>query len=137
MQVTSYDLKSTSYEFKSTSYVFKSTSYEFKSTSCEFKSTSYVFKSTSYDFKSKSSSSNPRVKRLKARIEAIKPRVILNFMSYKKFYFDCLVNGELTSHTKVLKNISTTWFWKISMWPLYYYHILAAGKLRSIDSNKT
>ena len=24
---------------------------------------------------------------------------------------------------------------KISMWPLCYHHILAAGKLRSIDSN--
>ena len=31
---------------------------------------------------------------------------------------------------------STTWLWKISMWPLYYYHILAAGKFRSIDSSK-
>ena len=27
--------------------------------------------------------------------------------------------------------------WKISMWPLYYHHILAAGKLESIDPNIT
>ena len=35
------------------------------------------------------------------------------------------------------KIFSTTWLWKISMGPLCYHHILAAGKLRSIDSNKT
>ena len=31
----------------------------------------------------------------------------------------------------------TTWLWKISMQSLYYYYIFAAGKLGSIDSNKT
>ena len=28
-------------------------------------------------------------------------------------------------------------FWKISMWSQYYHHILATGKLGSVDSNKT
>ena len=32
---------------------------------------------------------------------------------------------------------TTTWFLKSSMWSLYYCHILAAGKLGSIDLNKT
>ena len=31
----------------------------------------------------------------------------------------------------------TLWLRKISIWSLYYHHILAAGKLRSTDSNKT
>ena len=30
---------------------------------------------------------------------------IINFTSYKKFYFHCLANAELKSHTKILKNL--------------------------------
>ena len=30
---------------------------------------------------------------------------ILNFTSYKKFCFQCLVSAELKPHTKVLKNL--------------------------------
>ena len=36
-------------------------------------------------------------------------------------------------HTKVLKNL----FHNMIIWPLYYHDILAAGKVKSIDSNKT
>ena len=57
---------------------------------------------------------------------------ILNYTSYKKFYFHCLANVELEAHTKVLKNL----FHSMALEDLYHY-ILVAGKLRSIDSNKT
>ena len=39
-----------------------------------------------------------------------------------------MLNLSLTH--RFWKIFSTTWLWKISMWPLYYHHILAAGKLR-------
>lgn len=32
---------------------------------------------------------------------------------------------------------SKTWLWKITVLPLYYYHILVARKLEIIDSNET
>ena len=32
---------------------------------------------------------------------------------------------------------TTTRLWKVCLWSLYYHHILAAGNLGSIDSNKT
>ena len=38
-------------------------------------------------------------------------------------------NPRVTS-PKIWKIFSTIWLWKISMWPLYYHHILAAGKLK-------
>ena len=50
------------------------------------------------------------------------------------------MTGELESHTKQSggAHISTTILhWKISMWSLYYCHILAAGKLEIVDSNET
>ena len=50
------------------------------------------------------------------------------------------MTGELKPHTKQYggAHISTTKrLWKIPMWSLYYHHILAAGKLGSIDLNKT
>ena len=39
-----------------------------------------------------------------------------------------MLNLSLTR--RFWKIFSTIWLWKISMWPLYYHHILAAGKLR-------
>ena len=91
-----------------------------------------------------------RVRRLKTRVEAIKPRVdskhskrensefkILNFTSYKMFYFHCLANAELKPDTKDLKNLFHNMALKKHIWPLQHHHILAAGKLRSIDSKKT
>ena len=42
-----------------------------------------------------------------------------------------MLNLRLTQ--RFWKIFSTTWLWKISMWQVHY-HILAAGKLRSIDS---
>ena len=42
---------------------------------------------------------NIRVKRENSEFK------ILNFKSYKKFYFHCLANAELTPHTNVLKNL--------------------------------
>ena len=70
---------------------------------------------------------------------------MLNFRSYKRFYLLSLyvnfnVTGKLKPHTKQSAGAhisTTTWLWEISMWSLYYDHILAAGKLGSIDSNKT
>ena len=68
-----------------------------------------------------------QVRRLKAQVEVIKPQVTyLRVTKDFKFcfflsWFYCL----------------GTWLWKISMRLLYYYHILAAGKLGSIDSSKT
>ena len=62
---------------------------------------------------------------------------IFNFTSYKKFSFHCLANVQLKPHTKVLKNLFHNISLKIFMSPLHYYHILAAGKLGSIDSSKT
>ena len=50
------------------------------------------------------------------------------------------MTGELKPHAKQSggAHISTTrWLWKVSMWSLYYHQILAAGKLGSIDLNKT
>ena len=50
------------------------------------------------------------------------------------------MTGELKSHTKQSGGThisTTTWLWKISMWSLYYHQVLAAGKLGSIDLNKT
>ena len=44
-----------------------------------------------------------------------------------------MLNLRLTR--RFWKIFSTTWLWKISVWQLDYLHILAAGKLRSIDSN--
>ena len=44
---------------------------------------------------------------------------------------------NLSPTRRFWKIFSTTWLWKISVWPLYYDHILAAEKLRTIDSNKT
>ena len=41
-----------------------------------------------------------------------------------------MLNLSLTR--RFWKIFSTTWLWKISMWPLYYHHILAAEKLRRI-----
>ena len=62
---------------------------------------------------------------------------MLNFMN-KKFYFHSLANVELKLHMKILKNhfhnIASKNF---RLWPLYYNHNLAAGKLRTTDSNKT
>ena len=90
-----------------------------------------------------------RVRRLKTRVETIKPWVrtyelkeknsyfkTLNFTSYKNFYFHWLVNSELKPHTKVLKNLFHKMAFKKHIWALYCHHILAAGKLRNIDSNK-
>ena len=54
---------------------------------------------------------------------------MLNFKSYKKFYFHCLANAELKPHTKVLKNLFHDMTLKNHIWPLYYHHILAARKL--------
>ena len=51
-----------------------------------------------------------------------------------------LATGELRPHTKQSggSHISTTtWLCKVSMPSIYYHHFLAAGKLGSIDSNKT
>ena len=80
-----------------------------------------------------------RVRRLKVRVEAIKHSEfkILNFTSYKKFYFHCLANARLKPHTEVLKNLFHNMALKKHIWPLYCNHILATGKLRSNDSNKT
>ena len=50
------------------------------------------------------------------------------------------MTGELKPQTKQFGGApisTTTWLWKISMWSLYYHHVLAAGKLGSIDLNKT
>ena len=50
------------------------------------------------------------------------------------------MTGELKPHTKQSGGAhisTTTWLWKISMWSLYYHQVLAAGKLRSIDLNKS
>ena len=56
---------------------------------------------------------------------------MLDFMSYKKFYFHCLANAELKPHTKVLENH----FCNMALKNLYH-HFLAAGKLRRTGSNK-
>ena len=56
---------------------------------------------------------------------------ILNFTSYKRFYFYCLANAELKSHTKVLENL----FHNMALKNLYH-HILAAGRLRNTNSKK-
>ena len=51
-----------------------------------------------------------------------------------------LATGEPRPHTKQSggSHISTTtWLCKVSMPSIYYHHFLAAGKLGSIDSNKT
>ena len=75
-----------------------------------------------------------RVARLKARarVEAIKEKInirvkrenskfkILNFTSYKNFYFHCLANAELKPHAKVLRNL----FHKIALTNLYVTTIL-------------
>ena len=58
---------------------------------------------------------------------------MLNFKSYKKFYFHCLANAELKYYTKVLKNLFHDMTLKKHIWPLYYHHTLAAGKLINID----
>ena len=50
------------------------------------------------------------------------------------------MTGEFKPHTKQSGGVHifpATCNWKISMRSLYYHHILAAGKLGSIDSNKT
>ena len=57
----------------------------------------------------------------------------MNFKSYKKFYFHCLANAELKYYTKVLKNLFHDMTLKKHIWPLYYHHTLAAGKLINID----
>ena len=62
---------------------------------------------------------------------------ILSFTSYKKFYFYCLVNAELKSDTKVLKNLFHNMALKKHIWTLFGHHILPAAKLRSTDSDKT
>ena len=130
-RVTSLNLQVTSYEFKYTSYEYKFTSSNSKSASWEIKSTSQEIKSTSWSNKTTSQIVNIRVKRENSEFK------ILNFTSYKKFYFHCLANVELKPHTKVLKNLFHNMALKKHIWPLYCHHILAAGKLRSIDSNKT
>ena len=51
-----------------------------------------------------------------------------------------LATGELKANRKQSGGVHisiTTWLSKMSMWSLYYRHILAAGKLGSINSNKT
>ena len=104
--VTSYEFKFTSYELKFMSCKFKSTSCEFKPTSWKHKITSYMIKSTSQEIKSMSWSNktntyiaNVRVKRENSEFK------ILNFTSYKKFYFYCLANAQRKPHTNVLKNL--------------------------------
>ena len=50
------------------------------------------------------------------------------------------MTGELKPYTKQPGGghiSTTTWLWEISIWSLYYHHILAAEKVGSIDSNKT
>ena len=56
----------------------------------------------------------PRVGRLKARVQAREKFKfkrensefkILNFTSYKKFYFNCLANTQLNPNTKVFRNL--------------------------------
>ena len=57
--------------------------------------------------------------------------------SFTLCYFYCLATGERNPHMKQSGGAqisTTTWFWKISMYSQYYYHNLAAGKLRNIDS---
>ena len=51
--------------------------------------------------------------------------------------FHCLANAELKPHTKILKNFFHNMALEKHISPLYYYYVLAAGKLRRIDSNKT
>ena len=121
-EFTNYELKFTSYEFKSTSYEFKSTSYEFESASCNIKIAIWSNKTTSYIV-------NIRVKRGNSEFK------MLDFKSYKKCYFYCLANAELKPHTKVLKNLFPIMFLKKHIWPLYYHHILAAGKVRLYYDN--
>ena len=52
----------------------------------------------------------------------------MHLKSYKKFYFHCLANAELKTHTKVLKNLFHNMTLKKHIWPLYYQHILASEK---------
>ena len=121
---------STSYEFESMSEISESTSWETKSTSWEIKTTSYEIKCTSWSNTTTSYVVNIQVKRKNSELK------ILNFTSYKKFYFHCLVNIELKSHTKVLKNLFYTTLKNLCVnntWPSYF----STGKVRSIDSNKT
>ena len=49
------------------------------------------------------------------------------------------MTGELKLYTKQSGGayISITiWLWKVSLWSLYYHHILVTGTLGSINSNK-
>ena len=86
-----------------------------------------------------------QVRRLKARAGRLKARVkkensefkLLNFTSYKKFYFHGLANAELKPDTNVLKKLFHNVAFKKHIWPLYCHHTLGAGKLISTDSNKT
>ena len=62
-----------------------------------------------------------------------------NLTSFTLCWFYYSANGKLKLHVKLSRgvHISTTiWLWKIFMWSLYSYYILAAGKLKDIDSNK-
>ena len=57
--------------------------------------------------------------------------------SYKrKFRAQNIEFHELKPDTKDLKNPFHNMALKKHIWPLYCHHILGAGKLRSIDSNK-
>ena len=50
------------------------------------------------------------------------------------------MTGALKPHMKQSGGAhisTTTLLWKISMWSLYYHHILTAAKLGSIDSNNS
>ena len=46
------------------------------------------------------------------------------------------MHAELKRQKKVLENLFRNMTLKKLILPLYYYQILAAGRLRSIDSNK-
>ena len=81
-----------------------------------------------------------QVKRIKFQVQNIRfyaSQKILSSFTLSQLY--CLATREIKAHTKQsggTQILTTTWLWKISMWSLYYHHILADGKLGGIESNK-
>ena len=108
----------------------KTTNCKIKTTNWDIKIMSGLIKSTSWSYKTTSYIVNKQVKRKNSEFK------IMDFTSYKNFYFYCLANAEFKPHRKILKNLFHNMTLEKHIWPLYYHHILAEN-LRSIDSNKT